>query len=280
MSFAAHFAGGLGLSMAAGSDEWRAQIGMASYKGLVAAQYAAAGMPAAADAIGGKAGVADAFAGMIPDWAGSLADLGLRWSILEVLIKPYPACTFNQTPIKVAEEARHTIPMDRITAVTVRMNPYESGYWGMSECEVVNSFTAAVMSVPFCIATTLLRGAPDVRDMLRPVDGQTRELMRRVSLESDPSVPPLSVVIEFDCAGEVTRIEHRTAADDYRTGRAGILQAVKRIGTGEGVDEAAFDRLDEIVRDLGAADAQAIVALFCDQAYKSRNDIKAQREPA
>ena len=65
------------------------------------------------------------------------------------------------------------------------MNPYETGYAGMDAVGPFHSISGTLMSIPFCIATTLLHGAPTSR-MTTYDDPAVNELIKRIELVPTP----------------------------------------------------------------------------------------------
>ena len=160
---AVSFAGGVLQSFADGTDEWRYQVGVVARNGLVAAELARSGSVSAPNAFEGKSGFARAFARVDLD-SNLIASLGKDWAVLRVAFKPFPVCAFNQTPVTGALVLREQL-RGSPAKVRVRMNPYEIGYAGMDAVGPFNTISGTLMSIPFCIATTLVHGAPTTRHM-------------------------------------------------------------------------------------------------------------------
>jgi 2-methylcitrate dehydratase PrpD len=260
---AASFTGGILQSFADGTDEWRYQVGMAARGGLAAAELARAGAVAAPNAFEGKAGFVRSFARAACDAAALAARLGKDWSILRVTFKPYPVCAFNQTPVTAALALRDQLAGAGIRAVRVRMNPYETGYAGMDATGPFSTISGTLMSIPFCIGTTLAHGVPSMRHMTTYDDPAVNALVERITLVSDAAVPTLSAIIEVetDDGRAVTREERKTEAD-YAYDRATVAAMVRRIGRNENVPQAAFDRLESFVDRLPDAAIDEVLASF------------------
>ena len=195
---AASFAGGLLQSFADGTDEWRYQVGVVARNGLVAAE-----LPAPARSRRQTRSRANPVSpapslGSIST-AISLLRSASDWSILRVAFKPFPVCAFNQTPVTGALVLREQL-RSAPAKVRVRMNPYETGYAGMDAVGPFNTISGTLMSIPFCIAATLVHGAPTTRHMTTYDDPAVNDLIARVELVSDPSIPILSAVIEAETA--------------------------------------------------------------------------------
>jgi len=246
---AASFSGGVLQSFADGTDEWRYQPGIAARNGLAAAALARAGSVSAPLAIEGRAGFVSSLAGIAtpPDLASAL---GRDWATLRVTFKPYPVCAFNQTPVTGALALREALGARTPTAVRVRMNPYETGYAGMDAVGPFNSISGTLMSIPFCIATTLIHGAPDMTRMTTYDDAAVAVLIDRTTLISDPAVPQLCAVIEADTAGGTLVHEQRMTAADYAYDRATVSAMLRRIGREQNLPAEAFSRIEAFADGL------------------------------
>lgn len=260
---AASFAGGILQSFADGTDEWRYQVGVAGRNGLAAAELARAGSVSAPHAIEGPTGFVKAFARTECDVAELASRLGKDWSINRVTFKPYPVCAFNQTPVTCALALRDEIGGRRIASVRVSMNPYETGYAGMDSAGPFDSISGTLMSIPFCIAGTLLRGTPSMQMMTTYDDSDVNDLVGRVELVSDESVPTLCCRIEIELEGgeRLDRYERKTTAD-FSFSRSEVSRLIRRIGDESGIPATAYDRLDAFVEALPDGRISDVIAAF------------------
>lgn len=260
---AASFSGGILQSFADGTDEWRYQVGVAGRTGLVAAELAAAGSVTAPHAIEGKSGFVRAFAQVECDVEALASKLGHEWSIHRVTFKPFPVCAFNQTPVTAALDFRKKLAGRRLSAVRVRMNPYETGYAGMDSKGPFSTISGTLMSIPFCIALTILHGEPTMAAMTTYDDGQVNALVDRIDLVSDEGVAQLCCVIEAELeGGESLVVEQNMTTEDYNYDRATVSRMIRRIGSEEGVPAEAYDMIESFVSDLPNADIRKAVEAF------------------
>jgi 2-methylcitrate dehydratase PrpD len=260
---AASFSGGILQSFADGTDEWRYQVGVAARIGLVAAELARAGSVSAPHAIEGKAGFVRAFARVDCDPDALTSTLGQRWAIHRVTFKPHPVCAFNQTPVTAALGLREAIGDREIADVCVRMNPYEVGYAGMDAHGPFQTISGTLMSIPFCVATTLVHGVPTMALMTRYDDERVNALERRVRLIADEQVPTLCCRIEVRTAeGRSLERDQRMTFADYAYDRTGVSRLARRIGAETGVPTAAYDRLERFVASLPAGSISEVLACF------------------
>jgi 2-methylcitrate dehydratase PrpD len=263
ISNAASFSGGMLQSFAEGTDEWRYQVGVAAKIGWTAAELAKAGSVSAAAAIEGKSGFVQALARVDCDVDGLAQRLGKEWATLRVTFKPYPVCAFNQTPVIAALAIRERLAGAEPSAVRVRMNPYETGYAGMDAVGPFNSVSGTLMSIPFCIAATLLYGIPDMRRMTTYDDEKLNAFIGRTTLISDASVPTLSCIIEADLAdGRTVTQDQRMTAADFSYDYATVSKLVRRIGAEQSVPSVAFDRIENFLERWPAAPIEEVLAAF------------------
>jgi 2-methylcitrate dehydratase PrpD len=190
------------------------------------------------------------------------ARLGQDWATLRVMFKPFPVCAFNQTPVTGALKLREELGGEVPRAVRVRMNPYETGYAGMDATGPFYSVSSTLMSIPFCIATTLLHGVPSMQHMTTYDDPAVAALIERITLVADPSVPVLSAIIEADVA-QGTRIhEQAMTPADYAYDRATLATMLRRIGAEQNLPMTVFERLEAFVDRLPTGDIGEVLAAF------------------
>jgi hypothetical protein len=126
-----------------------------------------------------------------------------------------------------------------------------------------NSISGTLMSIPFCIAKALLRGAPSLRDMTRYDDHEVNDLISRVELVPDEAVGRLCCVIEarMDDGELVTEALDMTAAD-YSYDRQGVRALILRVGAEVGLAPALFVELERFVDDPETAGIDTVLACF------------------
>ena len=260
---AASFTGGILQSFADGTDEWRYQVGWAGRNGLVAAELAAHGSVTAPHALEGPSGFTKAFAGVECDVDALAAKLGRDWSIHRVTFKPYPVCAFNQTPVIAALELRQRLAGRPVESVRVRMNPYETGYAGMDSKGPFSTIGGTLMSIPFCIALTLLRGDPTMQAMTTYDDAVVNALVGRIDLIPDEGVSRLCCVIQAELEdGSTETNDKRVTTDDFNFDRGAVSALVRRIGREQNVPAEAYDRIERFADTLPDAEIGLVLSAF------------------
>lgn len=268
---AASFSGGLLQSFVDGTDEWRYQVGVVAKVGWTAAELAKAGSVSAPFAFEGRAGFVHSFARTDCEVESLAKRLGDDWAVLRVTYKPFPVCAFNQTPVTAALALRDKLKGVELKAVRVRMNPYETGYAGMDAVGPFTTVSGTLMSIPFCIAATLIYGIPDMKRMTTYDDAKVNGFIDRITLVSDAGVPTLSCIIEADTADGRTEVQNQPMTPaDFAYDRAGVSRLVRRIGAEQDVPMAAFDRLEAFVDRLPKTSIDDVLAAFAKIESKQR----------
>ncbi|ATN37399.1 MmgE/PrpD family protein 4 (plasmid) [Rhizobium sp. ACO-34A] len=241
---AVSFSGGLLQTFAEGTDEWRYQVGATAQAGWTSAELAKAGSVSIREPYEGPKGLARAFAGRSLGVGEAVEKIGRNWQTLRVAFKPFPVCAFNQTPVTSALRLRQMIAGRPIASVAVRMNPYECGYAGMDSKGPFSTISGTLMSIPFCIASTLLRGAPSMKMMTVYDDAEISSLVEKIDLIAEPSVAVLS------CRIDVTLAEGRTVSDecvmtpsDYAYDFEELVRRLRATVAQEGLPEESVDIL-------------------------------------
>ncbi|ANH08931.1 MmgE/PrpD family protein [Shinella sp. HZN7] len=260
---AVSFSGGLLQTFAEGTDEWRYQVGATAQAGWTAAELARSGSVSLREAYEGAKGLARAFAGRSLDVADTVAKIGRDWQTLRVAFKPFPVCAFNQTPVTATLSLREKLGGRTIERVVVRMNPYECGYAGMDSKGPFSTIGGTLMSIPFCIAQTLLRGAPSMAMMTQYHDGEINALVERVDLLADEGVPTLCCRIELQLTGGeiLTEICNMTASD-YAWSFEELQERLVRTAGQEGLPAGCITDLGAFCRDPQGTGVAALNAAF------------------
>src|SRR5262245_21095609 len=192
---------GLSGSMAAGLMEfltdgtWSKRIhsGWAAHSGLVAARLAATGFSGPRAVLDGRFGFYRSHLGD-DEWDLDVVtrDLGRRWHMRDIALKPYPACHMTHAFIDCAASLRsdHGVAPNAIAAVECFIHPREMPI----VCEprasklVPQTDYDAKFSLPYTVACMLVRGHVDLDDFTPEAiaDPAVLELAQRVECIPDP----------------------------------------------------------------------------------------------
>ncbi len=192
---------GLSGSMASGLMEFltdgtwskRMHSGWAAHGGLVAARLASTGFRGPRAVLDGRFGF---YRSHLGDEGWNVervtSDLGRHWHMLEIAMKPYPACHMTHAFIDCAESLRGEagVNPDTIDAIECFIHPREMPI----VCEprasklVPQTDYDAKFSLPYTVACMLVRGHVDLDDFTPTAicDAAVLDLARRVECIPDP----------------------------------------------------------------------------------------------
>ena len=192
---------GLAGSLASGTMEFltdgtwakRVHAGWAAHAGLSAAALADAGFSGPGETFEGRFGLYRSHLGA-GEWdvAGLTRDLGTRWHLLDIALKPYPCCHMTHAFIDAAAALRAGgIAAADVDAVECHIHPREMPV----VCEPVESKLApqsdydAKFSLPYTVAAMFVRGQVDLDDFSPAAiaDRAVLDLARRVTCLPDPA---------------------------------------------------------------------------------------------
>ncbi len=219
LGLAYHQCGGAGSGVADGALAKRMGPGLAAKAGITAALMAERGITGERDSLESRTGLFNAYMGGDYDVNILTSDLGKRFEGVNIGDKPYPCCGLTHACIDaaLALKSRHEINPDRIRDITVYGG---QSVYGLSQPPEIKraprTITDAQFSVPWIVATALVRGRVTVDDF-------TDEALRRqeilntaqkVSAVLDTSmdrhgVGPGGVIITMNDGTEYTdEVEH------------------------------------------------------------------------
>ncbi len=192
LGIAASFAGGLVRNFGTGIKPVHA--GQAAEQGLKAAMLARMGITADQNVLSGKWGFGDVFAGR-SDTERIVQDLGESFAVTAGGFKFYPCCASAHTAIDAVLALKKERPIDpsaveKIEVATVPVNIDNLKY------PLPDDPIQARFSMPFCVATALLRGRVFLEDFEQGCidDPGIRRLMKKVEMYLHPGFSHLGYV--------------------------------------------------------------------------------------
>jgi 2-methylcitrate dehydratase PrpD len=260
LALAASMACGLRAFVAAGSDEFPYQAGVAARNGLLAAALAAAGAEGPRDVLSGDAGFYAAFGG-VPgrDYAAHLADgLGTVFEMEQIACKPYPTCQFHRGVVhallRLRAEAGGKAVAGDLARMEIRMNPVEADFWGVRYTGPFTRFPQSFMSAPFCAAVAWTRGAVQLADMHDFDDPATLALLPHVVVIADAARPRYCPAVHVTLAdGRHLAADENEGAGAFTLDWAAALRFSRAFCTEAGVPAAEQSRLVETAVSLPQA---------------------------
>lgn len=229
-----------------GSDGKALQVGQAAAAGVEGALLARAGAVVDERAVSGPLGWEAVTGARMRPAPGARPAIERNW------IKLHPSCLGTHAPIEAALLVRGQgrAPADLAdSSVHVRVNPLARQ---AAHIPIPSDGLQAKFSIPWCVAFTLMRGAPGVADFAadRALDPEVLRAARSVEVVQDPALAPFGAVLELPGAGPVAVPAPRGAPDRPASAAdlAGKLQAL------------AGGRLDGVLAELQAPAAAVLAA--------------------
>jgi 2-methylcitrate dehydratase PrpD len=192
IAFASAFAGGTTASLGEATQEWHFQYAVAAQSGVLAARLAQAGAIGSTRALEGSGGFLEAFARAGTHEGNIVEHLGRRWELLNVMLKPYPICAFNQAPALLAARISATegLKPSDIADVVVELNAREAAYPGMSARGPFEDSGQTLVSAPFCVALALVDRDITYEGLRRFDDEDVLSIVERTQVIAQEERPP------------------------------------------------------------------------------------------
>jgi len=256
IGFAAAFASGTLECFAAGTMEWRFEVGVVSRDGILAALIAKNGGKSAPTAMEGKTGYLNAFANTTENAQEIVKHLGKRWEIMNAGFKPYPVCAFNQTPVIAMLNMVNENDIDHrnIKKIEIKVNPYEYHYAGMNYRGPFRTVGATLMSTPFCLAVACVDRDVTLAGIHQFESPEIVRLIEKIEHIPDDEMPRFScsVFVEMD-DGKVHEKEMKVTPDYYNFDMERDIELVKRVTEETGVPQDKVDKMIRTVKGLEKA---------------------------
>jgi 2-methylcitrate dehydratase PrpD len=187
LGLAANTTAGLNEWPGPGADEMFFHVGFAARNAVTAVDLAALGAYSSESALDGAAGLFAAL-GRRDRATAVKAFAGQPLEILSVYHKPAPACNYAQTACQVARAlaVQDWVPAREIEAITVRVSAAALGYPGCNATGPFERVLQAKMSIQYCVAATLVRGAIEEANYRLLQDPEVQRLIGVITLEEGP----------------------------------------------------------------------------------------------
>jgi 2-methylcitrate dehydratase PrpD len=186
LGFAANATGGLNEWPYCGGDEMFFHPGFAARNAVTSVELAAYGARASESALDGRAGL---LAGLNKlDCVAKVAPFsGEALEILSVYYKPAPACNYAQTACQAALAlAREDgVKASELESIAVRASDAAVKYPGCDFAGPFERILQAKMSIQYCVAATLARGAIEEANYRLLDDAEINRLARATQLAVD-----------------------------------------------------------------------------------------------
>ena len=188
LGLAANTASGFNEWPASGADEMFFHVGFAARNAVTSVALAELGAWASETALDGPAGL---FAALNRQDRAAGVELfaGERPEIMSVYHKPAPACNYAQTACQVALLLAREDRVDpvQIAALRIRASAAALNYPGCNATGPFGRVLQAKMSIQYCVAATLLRGAMEEANYRLLSDPAVTRLISMTALEEGPA---------------------------------------------------------------------------------------------
>lgn len=273
---------GIVLSMASGSLEflqdgaWTKRIhpGWAAQAGITAATLARHGFVGPREAYEGRFGLYKSHLGQdfpADQLVQEVASLGETWELLNVAVKPIPACHFTHACIDAAAALSRQVDVKALRRIVAKV---PAGVM-KTVCEPVEAKKApdngyeAQFSIPYAVARALRFGGFDLKALDREAytDAETVALARKVECVADPDADfprYFSGEVELELA-DGSRLSHRESvnrgAGTRPIGNADILVKYRENTAGI-LEPARADQIIEALLNIESHDATELLTLL------------------
>jgi aconitate decarboxylase len=172
------------------------QSGFGAKAGIIAAALARRGITGPRECFTGPYGYYPLYEGGSYDESVLVGELGTHYEVLNISQKPYPCgrLTHGAVELALTLSQERSIPIDDITKVTVAASPFVQRLVGRPFNRDAPNPLDARLSLPFMVATALLRGGIDIAatEGASLKDPAVQALAQRVSVVVDPDLAPVN----------------------------------------------------------------------------------------
>ncbi|OWT56170.1 MmgE/PrpD family protein [Candidimonas nitroreducens] len=246
-----------------GTPEWRIQVANAARAGVICAELAKRGYPAARHSFEGSSGFFRTFAGSEaanePTWA---------WRTPQVIFKPLPGCLINQAPLYLllGLQRKHAFGAADVDRVEVWLAERNAAYPGIDRHGPFETPTGAIMSCPFMMAVGLRNRTLRIQDFGTLYGaGEIHTLAERVSVAGLQGLPDwgarVRVSLQSGTAYEDEITELSRFAFDWQEADAILSGMADEWPWQDGA--ARYEQLKHCVRELDKAPTiEALVSVL------------------
>jgi 2-methylcitrate dehydratase PrpD len=164
--------------------------GLAARSGVLSALLAEQGFHGTAHALDGELGYLNLYSDG-GDLAALTGGLGDRFDLLDTDFKPYPSCRQSHAPVDLAMQAStgHGIKADQVEKITVFIYTYADKPWYTTNA-VPASPLKAFLSIPYCVASTILYGRLGLEEFTQNAlaDPRLPALIAKISVTADTAL--------------------------------------------------------------------------------------------
>jgi 2-methylcitrate dehydratase PrpD len=188
LGLAANTTAGLNEWPGSGADEMFFHVGFAARNAVTSVELAELGAYASESALDGEAGLFAALGRRERVTEVKAFAAGQPLEILSVYHKPAPACNYAQTACQVARAlaVEDGVEASGIETIAVRVSAAALGYPGCNATGPFERVLQAKMSIQYCVAATLVRGAIEEANYRLLSDPEVLRLIGVTTVEEGP----------------------------------------------------------------------------------------------
>jgi 2-methylcitrate dehydratase PrpD len=260
LALAAHAAAGLNQPYLDGTDDWILLPGLAARNGLTAALLAREGIVGAPRILEGEIGFYRAYADV--DMQAVQLDTLPDWEVATTRLKTVLTCGWNQATANALIGAG--ISWGDVDTIEVTVSKEAAGFPGVANYGPFESYTSAVLSMPFGIGSLLATGRLDsssVADVTRP---EVEAAGRRVTINGsdDHHGYDTSIVVRF-ADGTEQSIHSDGAEARWLLTVPEVASALREKFGVSGIDAGVVDELVTAVPGLlGGSDVRPVLDIL------------------
>ena len=274
VGLAANATVGLNEWPASGADEMFFHVGFAARNAVTAVELAELGAYSSEGALDGAAGLFAALGKRDRVGDVKMFPAGQPPEILSVYHKPAPACNYAQTACQVARllAVEDGVRAGDIESITVRASAAALGYPGCNATGPFERVLQAKMSIQYCVAATVVRGAIEEANYRLLKDPEVVRLIGITKMQEGeeftrayPGAQGTEIIVRMRdgrtlsrCQADVVPATEQEIRARFRTACAEVLgvPAAERIeATVEGID--TLKDLEELTELLGRRHEQS-----------------------
>jgi 2-methylcitrate dehydratase PrpD len=238
-----------------GSQEWLFHIAAAGSIALAAVRSSARGWEVAAGPFSGEAGLFRCL-GITPQTSPA-RDHGL--AATRASIKRFPVCAINQVPMSLLQAHLAATAPSGDVAVTTRMSGPEARYPGLDRSTGLHSWSARLMSLPYCMAVLARNGDFTVGDLQRVPAGLGDDDLARMQVEASEDHPIGHYTLEVSTGSDQPAVLDGSVRSIGVPSRSELDQAARKIVGSERL-ELMLGALDDRTAPVSVGDFAALSA--------------------
>lgn len=284
---AGSLAAGISEYLANGSSTKQLHTGRAAQNGVLSSQLALAGFTGPETVLEGKHGFLKAFSDKY-NIEGITVNLGVDYQIMGTYFKRHASCRHTHSAIDATLELLSRNKLKYVTIDEISVATYSAAY-DYTNIDTVKTPLSAKMSMPYCIAATIVRGRAGPEEFTPEivVDEEIHKVMRkvRIRVEKDldevvPKVRPAIVTINIKGQRFSNRVDLPKGEPENPLSEREFEEKFRSLAS-RVLDEKRIERTLEIVSSLDStSDINELTEVFRAPSCDRGEFPSARREPS